>query len=109
MPAFVAPEGFQCQQGLVSLQGPELTAALETDLVLAAGGFNRPGTHRLLLAFALGVVHALAMRGEIAHFLGNVLPLGGCHRLGAVQQLLERLENSGCAVAGGFQLVKEGA
>ena len=40
VPAAIAPEGFQAHESFVSVDGPELAGALETALVLSAGGFD---------------------------------------------------------------------
>ena len=40
LPAAVAPEGFQAEEGFVAVERPELTGAFETALVLAASGFD---------------------------------------------------------------------
>jgi hypothetical protein len=47
-PAAIAPEGFQTHEGFITGGGPELAGAFEPALVLTTGGFNGPGTQRLV-------------------------------------------------------------
>ena len=39
MPATIAPEGFQAQEGFIPCRGPELAGAFEAALVLSACAF----------------------------------------------------------------------
>jgi hypothetical protein len=48
VPLTVTPEGLHAHQGFVSRRGPELAGALETTLVLAAGGLYGSGGQRLI-------------------------------------------------------------
>src|ERR1035441_701202 len=53
MPATIAPEGFQAQEGFIPCRGPELAGAFEAALVLPAGGLNGTRTQRLVGEFEL--------------------------------------------------------
>jgi len=48
IPATIAPEGFQAEQGFVANLRPKLAGAFESALILAAGGFNGPRAQRLV-------------------------------------------------------------
>jgi hypothetical protein len=71
VPAAIAPESFQAHEGLLAHRRPELTGAFETALVLTAGRFDRPGTHRMISQFPLllGGIALLASVSGFEYFL----------------------------------------
>jgi len=71
IPAAIAPERFQTQQGFVAGSRPELAGAFEPALVLPAGRFNGPGTHRVIgqLPLRLGRLAFLTSFPGFEHLL----------------------------------------
>lgn len=75
MPATVAPEGFEAEEGFVAGAAPELARALEAALALAAGGFDGAAVERFAAEAACPIVHPRLMFVEVVH-----LGLRGCTR-----------------------------
>lgn len=84
MPAAVAPEGFQAQEGFVAGGGPELAGAFEPALILPAGGFDGPGAQRLV-----GQEELLGRGGALVAGLTRFEDLAVAHPVGVVLEVLD--------------------
>ena len=71
VPASVAPEHFQTQQGFVAFLAPELSSTFEAALGLSAGRFHRATANRFTRSPSGAIVHARLMFVEVMDFLGD--------------------------------------
>src|SRR5712692_10051131 len=90
MPAFVAPEGFQAHQCLISGTTPKLARAFEAALVLPTSRFD--GATALWLAGSSGrcIIHPMSMLLEIVHFALHDLTLLVAQPLGQCSQVTQK-------------------
>ena len=84
MPAAVAPEGFQAQEGFIPGGGPELAGAFEPALILPAGGFDGPGAQRLV-----GQEELLGRGGALVAGLTRFEDLAVAHPVGVVGEVVD--------------------
>ena len=102
MPAAIAAEGFQTEQGFVSLLAPKLARAFEAYLALPASGFHRPAAQRLAFLWGRAVVQPLALALQ-----AGCLPLDLSPRR-SFQSLAQLLQfEAAFATGGGFEMVQE--
>jgi hypothetical protein len=70
MPATIAPEHFQTEQGYVASLAPELSPAFELTLGLPTSGFHRAAADGFACPASGSVIHACLMFMEAGHFFG---------------------------------------
>src|SRR5512136_2984344 len=73
VPAAVAPEGLQTEQGFVAGPAPELARSLEPALRLSAGRLHLPATDRFASPQRGPIVHPLPMFVKVVYLPGHDL------------------------------------
>ena len=73
MPATVAPEHFQTEQGFVASLAPKLSRSFEPTLGLPTSGLYRAAADGFACPASGSVIHACLMFVEVGHFFGHRL------------------------------------
>src|SRR5437899_1969363 len=82
VPAFVAPEDFQAEQGFVSFLAPVLSGAFETALRLTTRRFNGPAADGLAAAGPRTVIHPVLVLLQVLDLLGDSLGAASGRQIG---------------------------
>src|SRR5215207_7496540 len=96
LPASVAPERFQTDEGLVACARPELAGPFETALILSAGGFDGSAAQRFTTFLALPILHPVQVGAKVIDFFLYDLSSVALHPF---HQLFQRGDDLAGAVA----------